>query len=144
MPKSHEVWLAANGPGPWPCTFCEQPVARLGGYGAPGELHAMRSSHGIVHHHDENHGNNDPGNLRISHHGCHIRYHGKKVNWPRNRAADWIRQRISAGEYGPKLPTHPRMCAGMGIAPRTLDRALKILIDEGLIFSVPGLGTFVK
>jgi len=63
--------------------------------------------------------------------------------WPRNQAADRIRQRIQAGELGPKLPSHRELAAEMGVAPRTLDRALKILIDEGLIYSIPGLGTFV-
>jgi GntR family transcriptional regulator len=63
--------------------------------------------------------------------------------WPRKQAADRIRQRIADGEIGPKLPSHRELAAQMGVAPRTLDRALKILIDEGLIFSVPGLGTFV-
>jgi DNA-binding GntR family transcriptional regulator len=63
--------------------------------------------------------------------------------WPRQQAADRIRQRIKAGEIGPKLPSHRELAEQMGVAPRTLDRALKILIDEGLIFSIPGLGTFV-
>jgi GntR family transcriptional regulator len=63
--------------------------------------------------------------------------------WPRNQVADRIRQRIAAGELGPKLPSHRELAAEMGVAPRTLDRALKILADEGLIYGVPGLGTFV-
>jgi DNA-binding GntR family transcriptional regulator len=64
--------------------------------------------------------------------------------WPREQAADRIRQRIKAGELGPKLPSHRELAEEMGVAPRTLDRALKILADEGLIYSIAGLGTFIS
>jgi GntR family transcriptional regulator len=64
--------------------------------------------------------------------------------WPRKQVAGRIRQRIKAGELGPKLPSHRELAAQMGVAPRTLDRALRILADEGLIYGVPGLGTFVR
>jgi hypothetical protein len=141
MLKSHEVWLAGNGPGPWPCAFCGQPVARLSGFRF-GEKRAQ-SWHGIVHHHDENHGNNDPGNLRIGHNGCHVSYHGKKANWPRKQAADWIRQRIMAGELGPLLPTYAELGAQIGVNPRAVYWAVRILKDEGVIVTRPGRGVFV-
>jgi GntR family transcriptional regulator len=136
---SHKVWLAANGPGPWPCTFCALPVPRLGG-----ENRIRFSDHGIVHHHDGNHGNNDPGNLRAAHRGCHGTYHGSARSWPYRQVADQLRAQVTSGELGPKLPSHTDLAEQMGMGLRTLDRALKILIDEGLIFSIPGLGTFVK
>jgi len=31
----------------------------------------------------------------------------------------------------------------MGVAPNTVQRAMKVLREEGLVYSVPGRGTFV-
>jgi GntR family transcriptional regulator len=64
--------------------------------------------------------------------------------WPRQQVADRIRQQITAGEIGPKLPSHMDLAERLGVAPKTVERALKILKDEGLIYSVPGRGTFVR
>ena len=65
-------------------------------------------------------------------------------DWPRVQVAARIRRQISAGELGPKLPSHVNLAEQLGVAPRTVQRALDILRDEGLIYAVPGRGTFVK
>ena len=65
-------------------------------------------------------------------------------DWPRVQVAARIRGQIAAGELGPKLPSHVDLAEQLGVAPRTVQRALDILRDEGVVFTVPGRGTFVK
>ena len=65
-------------------------------------------------------------------------------DWPRVQVAARIREQIAAGTLGPKLPSHMDLAEQLGVAPRTVQRALEILRDEGLIYSVPGRGTFVR
>jgi hypothetical protein len=60
------VFVAHNGPGPYPCVFCERSVDMVT------ELH--------VHHLDHNHDNNDPDNLAATHTGCHTSYH-QSIRW---------------------------------------------------------------
>jgi DNA-binding GntR family transcriptional regulator len=65
-------------------------------------------------------------------------------DWPRDQVARLIRERIEMGLWGPKLPSHMAMAEEMGVAPKTLERALDILKAEGLVYGVPGRGTFVR
>jgi DNA-binding GntR family transcriptional regulator len=64
-------------------------------------------------------------------------------DWPYKQVADRLREQITSGELGPKLPSHMDLAEQMGVAPRTIDRALKVLRDEGLIETRPGRGVFV-
>jgi DNA-binding GntR family transcriptional regulator len=64
-------------------------------------------------------------------------------DWPKVQVAARLREQIKAGELGPKLPSHMVLAEQLGVATMTVQRALQILRDEGLIYSVPGLGTFV-
>jgi 5-methylcytosine-specific restriction endonuclease McrA len=61
--KHREVFFAHNGPGPYPCHFCGKPVS---------------FDEVLVHHHDDDHANNEPANLKASHHSCHSGHHGKE------------------------------------------------------------------
>jgi DNA-binding GntR family transcriptional regulator len=63
--------------------------------------------------------------------------------WPRVQVANRIRQQIQAGQLGPKLPSHMELAQQMGVAPMTVQKALAILREEGLVYSVAGRGTFV-
>ena len=63
--------------------------------------------------------------------------------WPRDQAAGELRRMIGEGTIGPRLPAQMKLAQMLGVAPMTVQRALRILKDEGLIYSVPGLGTFV-
>jgi GntR family transcriptional regulator len=65
------------------------------------------------------------------------------ADWPRQQVARIIRERIAAGEYGPKLPSYHALANDLGVSPMTVQAALKILKDEGLVYGVPGRGTFV-
>jgi GntR family transcriptional regulator len=59
-------------------------------------------------------------------------------------AAD-MRAKIEAGEYSADvaLPSIEKLAEEYGVATGTVQRALRILKQEGLIESQPGYGTFV-
>ena len=65
-------------------------------------------------------------------------------DWPRQQAAKIIRERIASGELGPQLPSQMALAEQIGVAPKTIQAALDILKAEGLVYGVPGRGTFVR
>ena len=60
--------------------------------------------------------------------------------------ADKIRAAIAAGEYGPDeaIPSLRTLQQETGLAMATVQHAVRVLVDEGLVYSVSGRGTFVK
>lgn len=61
------IFVEHNGPGPWSCNYedCDDLVYEIGrGIGL-----------GNVHHKDHDWTNNDPSNLEMIHHECHVRHH---------------------------------------------------------------------
>lgn len=63
--------------------------------------------------------------------------------WPYQQVTAILRERIKRGELGPRLPSHTTLADELDVSPMTVQRALKVLKDEGVIFSRPGRGTFV-
>lgn len=59
--------------------------------------------------------------------------------------ADLLRSRIADGTYeiNRKIPSQRELEVEFGVARPTVQRALKTLVDEGLIRQVQGRGTFV-
>jgi GntR family transcriptional regulator len=59
--------------------------------------------------------------------------------------ADLIRERIASGEYQPRqpIPSEHRLVEETGLSRSTVQKALRALRDEGTVYSVHGLGTFV-
>lgn len=55
-----------------------------------------------------------------------------------------LRERIAGGEITSVLPSLTDLTQETGLAPNTIRRAVKILRDEGLVYTVPGRGTFVR
>lgn len=57
-----------------------------------------------------------------------------------------LRQRIRAGEIGPDepLPSITRIQQETGLAVTTIRRAISLLADEGLAYTVPGRGTYAS
>lgn len=55
-----------------------------------------------------------------------------------------LRERILGGEITSVLPSLTDLTQQTGLAPNTIRRAIKILRDEGLVYTVPGRGTFVR
>ena len=60
--------------------------------------------------------------------------------------ADQIRAAIAAGEYGPDdaIPSLTRLKQETGLAQATIQHAVRVLVGEGLVYTVIGRGTFVK
>ncbi len=56
-----------------------------------------------------------------------------------------LRARIESGEIGhlEPLPSEDRLKGEFGISRDTVRRAVKLLRNEGLVFTVPHRGTFV-
>jgi DNA-binding GntR family transcriptional regulator len=64
--------------------------------------------------------------------------------WPYQQAAAIIRDRIKAGGLGPRLPSYMDLAHELGVSPMTIQRAIRVLRDEGLVETSPGRGTFVR
>ncbi len=60
--------------------------------------------------------------------------------------ADILEQRITAGELQPNkpLPSEKFLMAEYGVARGTARRAVEVLRDRDLVFTVPQRGTYVK
>jgi DNA-binding GntR family transcriptional regulator len=63
-----------------------------------------------------------------------------------SQLAGILRQRIAEGEFraGDRLPTEGELSRTYGLSPMTVRRAIKILLDEQAVSTVPGRGTFVE
>jgi DNA-binding GntR family transcriptional regulator len=62
---------------------------------------------------------------------------------PYVQVADQLRARITAREITSVLPSIMELTEETGLAPNTIRRAIKILVTEGLVQTIPGRGTFV-
>ena len=60
--------------------------------------------------------------------------------------ADRLRAAIEAGEYGPRepIPSLTQLHQESTLAKGTIQQAISVLIDEGLVYTVSGRGTFVS
>jgi DNA-binding GntR family transcriptional regulator len=59
--------------------------------------------------------------------------------------ADWIKDRIADGTYPPKsrIPSEITLTQETGFARDTVRKAIALLTDQGLVYIVRGMGTFV-
>ncbi len=58
--------------------------------------------------------------------------------------ADDLRGKIESGALTGKLPTRAQLSEEYGHSDMTIGRASHELIDAGLIYTVPGLGMYVR
>ena len=65
---------------------------------------------------------------------------------PSRQLAAILREQIESGALAPRtaLPSILALAAEHHVSTGTVQKALRILKDEGLVESVPGYGTFVK
>lgn len=63
---------------------------------------------------------------------------------PYQQLAAILRQRIAAGEITGRLPSERALMQEFGLAQGTIRRSLDVLVNEGVITKVHGLGSFVR
>jgi GntR family transcriptional regulator len=63
---------------------------------------------------------------------------------PYVQLAGLLRDRIKAGKIGPRVPSITELAAESDLSAATVKRALGLLREENLIYTVPGRGTFVR
>ncbi len=74
---------------------------------------------------------------------CGVGIDADSPDWPYQQVAARIRERIRAGELGPRLPSYMALAHELGVSPMTVQRAIRVLVDEGLVVTYPGRGTYV-
>jgi GntR family transcriptional regulator len=64
---------------------------------------------------------------------------------PYRQIADILRRRIESGRYQPdtRIPTESELIEAFEVARTTARRAIAVLRDEGLIYTVPQRGSYV-
>jgi len=62
---------------------------------------------------------------------------------PYVQLANWLRDSIRRGRIGPRLPSIKELTEQSGLSPATVKRAVKLLVDEKMVRTVRGRGTFV-
>lgn len=65
---------------------------------------------------------------------------------PYRQIADIIRRRITSGKYSPdmRIPTESELVEEFEVARTTARRAVAVLREEGLIYTVPNRGSYVS
>lgn len=63
---------------------------------------------------------------------------------PYVQLAAQLRSRIEDGEITSTLPSIMELTQETGLAVGTVRRAIRLLVDEGIVYTVPGRGTFVR
>jgi GntR family transcriptional regulator len=64
---------------------------------------------------------------------------------PYRQIAEILRRRITAGKYRPdtRIPTESELVEEFEVARTTARRAVEVLRDEGLVYTVPNRGSYV-
>jgi GntR family transcriptional regulator len=75
---------------------------------------------------------------------CRMRIDPDAGEHPYLQLAAILRERIQAGKIGPRVPSLKELAGQTGLAVVTVQKALRVLKDEGLIYTTPGRGTFVR
>jgi len=63
-----------------------------------------------------------------------------------NQLVNILRHQIAAGIFRPgdRLPSEAQLCGRYQVSPMTVRRAINILVDQGVVSTAQGRGTFVK
>lgn len=60
--------------------------------------------------------------------------------------ASIVRRQIQSGTFRPgdQLPSEAQLCQRYGVSPMTVRRSINLLVDQGIVSTAQGRGTFVK
>ena len=58
------------------------------------------------------------------------------------RLADQLREQAEALEPNEPLPSISRLCQETGLSVKTVRKAIRVLVDEGLVYTIPGMGSY--
>jgi GntR family transcriptional regulator len=74
--------------------------------------------------------------MRIDHEGA---------EFPYRQLANLLRAAIKSGRYPPgrRIPSVRALVRDTGMGGMTVQRAIHVLVEEGLVYTAPGRGTFV-
>lgn len=72
-----------------------------------------------------------------------VRINETSGEYPYMQLAAILRQQITSGQIRDRLPSLTELAAEHGVALNTVQRAFRVLKEEGLIYTRPGRGTFV-
>jgi GntR family transcriptional regulator len=74
-----------------------------------------------------------------------VRIEPDDIRWPYEQLAAILRERITDGTYPPgsRIPPIQALEAESGLSNMTVRRAVRLLVDEGLVITRPSRGTFV-
>jgi GntR family transcriptional regulator len=63
---------------------------------------------------------------------------------PHRQIAAWLREQITSGQIAPgrPLPSERELVQAFGVAHTTVRRALAVLRDEGIVYTVAGRGSY--
>ncbi len=75
--------------------------------------------------------------------GDHVKIDPDSPQHPYVQLAGMLRARINARDLGPRMPSIMELAGETGLSAATVKRALVMLVEEGLIYTVKGRGTFV-
>jgi DNA-binding transcriptional regulator YhcF (GntR family) len=73
-----------------------------------------------------------------------VRINETSGEYPYVQLAAILRQQIASGQIRDRVPSLTQLAREHDVALNTVQRAFRILKDEGLIYAVPGRGTFVR
>ncbi|CAM3795744.1 hypothetical protein GCM10009799_36270 [Nocardiopsis rhodophaea] len=64
---------------------------------------------------------------------------------PYRQLAAILRAQIQRGDYKPRrpIPSEERLVQDFGLSRPTVRKAIRVLVDEGILFVVPQRGTYV-
>lgn len=65
---------------------------------------------------------------------------------PHRQIAAWIQHRIESGDIAPgrRIPSETDLVQETGVAKTTARRAVALLREQGLVYTVPGRGSYAK
>ena len=66
----------------------------------------------------------------------------ERQDFPYRILAAQLRETVAGMGPDEQLPSIERLCQETGLSVKTVRRAIRVLVDSGEVYTVPGLGSF--